>query len=143
MPMNDNRREYFRLTLHVPLSAKFKIIGYKKELLNSSSTYIYIVDISAGGIRMHSRLNLPVQEGLLLEYRFRLFNRELCVLGSIIRKRPLHNGIYEYGIEFSLSDQTKELLLSNLHLLSVRLRNTQVLTSCSFCTEEEMNGFYT
>lgn len=142
MPNRDNRREYYRLTLHVPLSAQFKIIGYRRETLNSNSTYIYIVDLSAGGLRMHSRLNLPVNEGLLLEFRFRLFERELVLLGMVVRKKPAGSGIFEYGIEFSLDDQMKELLLANIHLLSIRLKNTQVLTSCSFGTDEEMARFY-
>lgn len=142
MPTDDNRREYYRLTLHIPLTSRFKIIGYKQTQVNSSSTFIYIVDISAGGLRMHSKLNLPEREGLLLEFRFQLFNRELCVLGTIIRKKLLMGSIYEYGVEFSLDDLIREVLLSHLHLLSVRLRNTPVLTSCSFCTEEELQSFY-
>jgi hypothetical protein len=142
MPNNDNRREYYRLTLHIPLSARFKIIGYKQTQVNSNSTYIYIVDLSAGGLRMHSKLNLPERESLLLEFRFQLFNRELCVLGSIIRKTRVQGEIFEYGIVFTMDDSVREALLSNLHLLSIRLKNTPVLTSCSFTSEDEVNRFY-
>lgn len=142
MPNSNNRREFYRLTLHIPLSAQFKIIGYNQTALNSNSSYIYIVDLSAGGLRMHSRLNLPPNEGLLLEFRLRLFDREITVLGVIVRKTAMPGGIFEYGISFSLNDQTKELLLGSIHLLSIRLRNTPVLTSCSFGTEEEVRKFY-
>lgn len=142
MTMDQNRREFYRLTLHIPLSSRFKIIGFNQTEVNSNSSYIYIVDISAGGLRMHSKLDLPVREGLLLEFRFQLFNRELCVLGTIIRKKNIQDDIYEYGIEFTLNDSVRENLLGQLHLLSIRLKNTPVLTSCSFCSEEELNRFY-
>ncbi|WP_438445272.1 PilZ domain-containing protein [Gorillibacterium sp. sgz5001074] len=142
MPNRDNRREFYRLTLHVPLSAQFKVIGYRKESVNSNSTYIYIVDISAGGLRMHSKLNLPVNEGLLLEFRFILFNRDLILLGSVVRKKQTSSDIFEYGVEFSLDEDTRETLLANIHMLSIRLKNARVLTSCSFISDEEMERFY-
>jgi hypothetical protein len=91
---------------------------------------------------MHSKLNMPVNDGLLLEFHFQLLNRDLILLGSIVRKSVLPNQIFEYGIVFSLDESTRDLLLSNLHTLSIRLRQTHVLASCSFSSEEDMKQFY-
>lgn len=138
----NNKREYYRLTLRVPLSARFRLIGYKNTRVETNSSSIYIADISAGGIRMHSKLNLPLNEGLLLEFNVELFHEELVILGAVLRKQPLNDGIYEYGVEFIMDDTMRQRLLGHLHMLSIRLRQTEVLASCSFVSEEEMRRFY-
>ncbi|MNC22022.1 hypothetical protein D3C75_700110 [compost metagenome] len=91
---------------------------------------------------MHSRLDLPLLGSLLLEFDIELFHSKLKLLGSVLRKRLLHDGIYEYGVEFILDDALREQLLGHIHLLSIRLRHNQVLSSCSFCSEEEWKEFY-
>jgi hypothetical protein len=137
-----NKRQFYRLTLQVPLAAKFRIIGFNNTQLLSNNGTTYIADISAGGIRMHSRLDLPLNESLLLEFDVELFHSKLKLLGCVLRKQLLQSGIYEYGVEFILDDSLREQLLSHIHMLSIRLRHNQVLASCSFCSEEEWKEFY-
>lgn len=142
MMATPNKRQFYRLTLHVPLAARFRIIGFQNTKLISNNGTTYIADISAGGMRMHSRLNLPLMESLLLEFDIELFHSKLKLLGCVLRKELLHEGIYEYGVEFILDDAVREQLLGHIHLLSIRLKHNQVLASCSFCSEEEWKEFY-
>lgn len=137
-----NKRQFYRLTLGVPLAARFRIIGCHNTELASNLGTTYIADISAGGIRMHSRLDLPLLESLLLEFDMELFHTRLKLLGCVLWKNPLYDGIYEYGVEFILDDSMREQLLGHIHLLSIRLRHAHVLASCSFCTNEEWKDFY-
>jgi hypothetical protein len=137
-----NKRQFYRLTLQVPLAAKFRIIGFNNKQLLSNNGTTYIADISAGGIRMHSRLDLPLNESLLLEFDVELFHSKLKLLGCVLRKQLLQSGIYEYGVEFILDTPLREQLLSHIHMLSIRLKNKQVLASCSFCSEEEWKELY-
>lgn len=140
--MTQNKRQFYRLTLHVPLAAHFRIIGFQNTELISSNGTTYIADISAGGIRMHSRLDLPLLESLLLEFDIELFHSKLKLLGCVLRKRLLYEDIFEYGVEFILDDIMREQLLAHIHLLSIRLRHSRVLSSCSFITQEEWKEFY-
>jgi hypothetical protein len=140
--MVQNKREFYRLTLRVPLSARFRVIGYQGSTVITNSSSIYIADISAGGIRMHSKLNLPLNDTLLLEFHMELFNTEMTLLGNVLRKQLHHDDIYEYGVEFILDDVLRQQLLSHIHTLSIRLKQTEVLASCSFCSLEEMKLFY-
>lgn len=140
--MTPNKRQFYRLTLQVPLAAKFRIIGFNNTQLLSNNGTTYIADISAGGIRIHSRLDLPLMQSLLLEFDIELFHSKLKLLGCVLRKQPLENGIFEYGVEFILDNPLREQLLSHIHMLSIRLKHNQVLTSCSFCSEEEWKEFY-
>ncbi|MBD0382445.1 PilZ domain-containing protein [Paenibacillus sedimenti] len=141
--MSFNQRESFRINLQIPLSAMFKIIGIQNEATDTKYTKISIKDISSGGIRIHTPLDLPVNMSLLLEFTFTLFSQDVKVLGTITRKSMLHASLYEYGIKFSIADiQLEQQLRSHLHMLSTRLRHTNVLSSCSFCSEEEMVEIY-
>ncbi|NEW08009.1 PilZ domain-containing protein [Paenibacillus sp. SYP-B3998] len=138
MPLSNNRT-YFRINLQIPLSAMFKIIGIKHKDTDTNYSKIMIKDISVGGIRMHTPLDLPVQMDLLLEFTFQLFHNHLKILGTITRKNKLNPSLYEYGIKFSIVDLVMEqALASHLTLLGTRLKHTKVLASCSFCSDEDL-----
>jgi c-di-GMP-binding flagellar brake protein YcgR len=138
-----NKRSSFRLHLQIPLTALFKIIGIKNKATDTKHSKIMIKDISAGGIRMHTPLNLPTEMSLLLEFTFHLFHQEMKILGIIKRKTMLNPSLYEYGIEFSIADKAIEhQLTSHLIMLGSRLRHTNVLASCSFTSDEDMEDIY-
>ncbi|NOV02919.1 PilZ domain-containing protein [Paenibacillus planticolens] len=138
-----NKRSSFRIHLQIPLTAMFKIIGIKNKATDTKHSKIMIKDISAGGIRMHTPLNLPTEMSLLLEFTFHLFHQEMKILGIIKRKTMLKPSLYEYGIEFSIADPTiEQQLTSHLILLGSRLRHTDVLASCSFCSDDDMTDIF-
>ncbi|OPH59367.1 hypothetical protein BC351_20885 [Paenibacillus ferrarius] len=134
-----NKRSSFRLNLQIPLSALFKIIGIKNKAADTKHSKIMIKDISAGGIRIHTPLNLPMDMNLLLEFTFLLFHQEMKVLGVIKRKMTLDTTLYEYGIEFSIADPlVEQQLIRHLIQLSTRLKDTKMLANCSFCSDEDI-----
>lgn len=137
-----NKREFFRVQLQIPLNARFRIVGFQRVHLNSKISWIFIKDISAGGLRMHSKLDMPVHEELLLEFKLQLLHKEISLLGTVVRKSEIDKGIFEYGIRFSMDDSVREQLVSQLQLLSIRLKNQTVLASCSFTNEDEIEQFY-
>jgi hypothetical protein len=138
----NNQREYFRIGLQIPLSAQLKIIGINKILVDTKFAQIFVTDISAGGLCIHSKLDLPLHMDLLLEFNFSLFDKQMKVIGTVTRKSNLENALFEYGIQFFIDENLHKELLGKLNLLHVRLRQTNVISSCSFCSEEEMKQFY-
>lgn len=143
MMTTTNKREYFRIALTIPLSAQLKIVGINNSEVDTKYASICVMDISAGGLRIRSKLDLPIHIDLLLEFNFSLFQKDIKVLGLIVRKTTLSPALYEYGIRFSLNEQQHSELMGHLNLLSIRLRQSKVISSCSFCTEEEMQQFST
>lgn len=138
-----NKRSSFRLNLQIPLSAMFKIIGIKNKAADTKHSKIMIRDISSGGIRIHTPLNLPIDMSLLLEFTFHLFHQEIKVLGVLTRKTMLKPSLYEYGIEFSIADPVMEQqLTSHLILLGARLKHNNMLASCSFCSDEDIADIF-
>jgi c-di-GMP-binding flagellar brake protein YcgR len=140
--MATNKREYFRLSLQIPLSAELKIIGINQISVDTKYAQIVVVDISAGGLRIHAKIDLPLNIDLLLEFKFSLFDKQMKILGTIARKSMYNQDLYEYGIQFSLNEKDHSVLIGKLNLLHIRLRQTNVVSSCSFCSEEELTDFY-
>lgn len=139
----DNNRKHFRLELHIPLKAEFKIISINNFRVNSKYTNIFIKDLSAGGARIHSKLNFPADGSLLLEIGFIILNTQFKLPGTIMwKKLYLQNLVIEYGIQFSLTENQQKLLLSKLHLLSTLLKNKNRLSNYNFCSDEEITAFY-
>jgi hypothetical protein len=138
----NNKREYFRLSLQIPLAAELKIIGINQVSVDTKYAQIVVVDISAGGLRIHAKLDLPLHTDLLLEFKFSLFDKQMKILGTIARKSKYDHDLHEYGIQFSLDENTHSILIGKLNLLNIRLRQTKVISSCSFCSEDELKSFY-
>ncbi|PYI55787.1 PilZ domain-containing protein [Paenibacillus flagellatus] len=139
---SDNKRSYFRLMLPVPLSGTLKIIGLNNKKIDSKLAVVLIHDLGAGGMRIHAKHNFPIHPDLLLEFRFRLFHTEHKHLGTIVRKSSHTDTIYEYGIVFSHDENERQSLLHHLNMLDLKLRSANRLSSCSFCTDEELESFY-
>lgn len=138
----DNKRNFYRLTLSAPLSGTLKIIGLNDKKLDSNIAIVLILDLGAGGMRIHAKHNFPVTPSLLLEFRFTLFHTEHKCLGTIARKSSHSDTVYEYGIVFSLDENERQALLQNINMLNVKLRHTPRLASCSFASDEERDAFY-
>ncbi|MDF2715113.1 MAG: PilZ domain protein [Paenibacillus sp.] len=138
----DNKRNFYRLALSAPLTGSLKIIGLNEKKIDSKLALVFILDLGAGGMRIHANHNFPVTPDLLLEFRFTLFHAEHKCLGTLVRKSVYSDTVYEYGVVFSLDENERQSLLQNINMLNIKLRSASRLTSCSFGTDEEIESFY-
>ncbi|GAA3404397.1 hypothetical protein ACFFNY_26705 [Paenibacillus hodogayensis] len=137
-----NKRKFHRLMLAEPLYGTLKIVGLNEKKLDSKLAHMFILDLGAGGVRIHSVHSFPVTPDLLLEFGFTLFHTDHRYLGTITRKSSHSDKVFEYGIAFSLDETERQRLLQSIHLLSIRLRQGAELSSCSFCNDEQYASFY-
>ncbi|WP_176705880.1 PilZ domain-containing protein [Paenibacillus hemerocallicola] len=138
----DNKRNFYRLSLSAPLTGTLKIVGLNEKKLDSKLALVFMLDLGAGGMRIHAHHNFPVTPDLLLEFRFTLFHSEHRCLGTLVRKSSHSDTVYEYGVVFSLDENERQALLQNINMLNIKLRHATKLTSCSFSTDEEIESFY-
>lgn len=61
---------------------------------------IDVLDISEGGMKFISNLNLPVTPLVILQSEIQLLNHNCILKGNIIRKKQLLSHRYEYGFQF-------------------------------------------
>ena len=131
-----NKRRFFRLSFSNLLCAEMKLIPLEDIALKSRIWTIGIMDISGGGLRFLSPVKLPVEYRFLVEFKMSVLNEEYKLLGEIIRSSETER--YEYAVRFISDDATQSKLVQMVNLLSVKFRKNVNLTSCNFCTDEQL-----
>ena len=101
MNYSFSRREFNRVKFREPIQASIEVAtsSFKKELEGDHT--IYVIDMSAGGLRFVSRQVYLVNYLKVYKIMIRIDNRDLIVFGKIIRKRGLIHNFFEYGMQFS------------------------------------------
>ncbi|UFJ43368.1 PilZ domain-containing protein [Brevibacillus humidisoli] len=127
-----NQRTFFRLELEPPLEAQTSIVRIKDNEIESGEAHVLVDNISAGGLGFVSNLNLPVQTEIVLEFRMRLFNQQIKPLGYIVRKAERPDGLFHYGVSFTIDEDLKALLVRLVSELQIKLRRGNNITSCDF-----------
>jgi hypothetical protein len=137
--MADNKRSFYRLSFEHPLCSDLKIVGAYGKEMESKKTRVVVKDISAGGLRFSTRLNLPPEANMVLEFRFTLLDKEVRTIGVIQRKwEPDDTHMIDYGVKFTIFENDEIALSGMINNLAVRLKRSPMLSSCSFCTEEDL-----
>lgn len=101
-----NRRKYRRLRFDFPLQAEMTLLKFKEKNLNLGMSKVLIKDISLGGLRYLSDVNLPVHEDFILLFVTEIFREKWSFTGRNVWKMQT-NGLYEYGVEFVMSEEER------------------------------------
>ena len=117
------RRKYFRIKLPLPLRAQMTILTFRKRKVSLGSTEVLIIDISPGGLRFMSHLRLPVQEEIIYGFSTNLDHTTIDLSGKIVWSQELYPGIFEYGLEFSISEIERDELIQVLFRIMPKLRH--------------------
>lgn len=139
----ENRRQHERILFQYPLFAKlmFNYFG-RKPVSTKKYAPIYIRDMSAGGLRFSSHLDLPIDKKILYLFETTLLDQTLKIDGELLRKEE-NKTFFEYGVRFIIDKQEQDSLLVLLNTLTVKLKENPLLKSCSFCEKDETNLFTT
>lgn len=111
---NERRRSY-RIKFDDYLDADFIIKEFKGKPVNIGSTKVQIKNIGAAGLCFITDIKLPVTKDILFSYTTKLLDKEIEVKGYPIWINELKYNLYEYGVEFVLSDEEKTELTDILN----------------------------
>ena len=117
--MRYNREAPFRYTFENPIPAYFQIIKIDGESVKTSEGDATIINISPGGAKLQSKLNIPEidHKSIELSIRFKLNEKELTYNGFIIWKKKWGATI-DYGIKMEEDDDDKKELIDQLKIYS-------------------------
>ncbi|MFB6469254.1 EAL domain-containing protein [Cytobacillus sp. Hz8] len=127
----ENRRKYYRLGFVFPLSADMIVIKFKNKNLQLGKSKSLIEDISLGGLKYLSSINLPIQHDLILQFTTTILDKEMSFIGRNVWKEEV-DGLFQYGFKFSMSVSEKNQFAAILNQLTLQLRSNSILPSCSF-----------
>lgn len=135
-----NRRKYFRLKLDFPLCAEMTVLRLKNKPLKLGMSKALIQDISLGGIRYLSNIDLPVQEDLVLLFSTKILGKKRQFIGHNVWKSEI-NGIYEYGLKFTIGNQERDRFAATFNKLTLQLKSNPLLPNCNFLTGNKIKYF--
>ncbi|HLR51383.1 MAG TPA: PilZ domain-containing protein [Candidatus Avamphibacillus sp.] len=122
--MRYKRKSYFRYTFEEPVPALFQIKRIDDTPIETSQGEAKLVDISPEGARLDSELNIPETDYKTIELAisFNLNGQDLEFNGVIVRHKERIT-TNEYGIEFLVDKEEKELLIKQLKVHSKKLHD--------------------
>ncbi|WP_017753482.1 EAL domain-containing protein [Calidifontibacillus oryziterrae] len=130
-----NRRKYLRLQLDYPLSSDMSIKEFRGKEIDLGHSEILIEDIGPGGLRFASNIKLPVNPEIILRIETLILGDILNVLGHIVWAHELADGVYEYGLEFLLTESQRTWLINALELYAEKLKENSLLPNSRFVTD--------
>ncbi len=97
-----NRREFGRVNFKEPIMASIErsTSSFHYDINAIGEAVIYVIDMSAGGLRFVSKTEFMVNFLTLYKIKLKINSKDIVVLGKIIRKRKLMNHFFEYGVQF-------------------------------------------
>lgn len=117
-----NQREYFRVKLKVPLSAKMTIsaIGGKKVKVGYNE--IDILDIGPGGLCFESNIHLPDNKDIMLSFITDILQEPIHLDGEIKWKKEITESKYRYGIQFQYSESDRSRIIYILNKYQIKFQ---------------------
>lgn len=108
-----NRDEAFRFIFDPPLSGFFNIIRVNNLENKSRNGAMSVLDVSAGGLKFQSNLELPEHADLELLLTFIINNDKLSLQGRIIWKKK-KGSAYLYGFIMNENERLRETIIQEL-----------------------------
>ncbi|WP_158591784.1 EAL domain-containing protein [Oceanobacillus halophilus] len=114
----EERRRFYRLEFLFNVLGKMTITEVSNRQVNLGVTPILINNISIGGMKILSSLNLPVNTAIKFRFSFTLMNEYFELEGNLVWKEEAKGNTYFYGIEFNLDIRNEDRLAPIINKMS-------------------------
>ena len=135
----QNQRRYFRINLYFPISASMTIIRIKGKNLQLGKTEVLIEDLGLGGLRFLSSLKMSVHPEIILEFETEILGEIIKFYGMIVWLRELQEGIFQYGLEFTIHENELAPMARLMNKFALQLKKSPFLPNCSFVKIDKYN----
>lgn len=125
--MSNQRRDVrFNFESH-PIEGMFSIYKMQEEIIDSKPARMYLQDLSAGGLRFSSRLDIPLSEDVMYCFTFQTLETPFKLYGCIQRKEK-EGSRYYYGVKLVHSDRQMRLkIIQIVNRLAINRRKRERL----------------
>ncbi|WP_102344773.1 PilZ domain-containing protein [Bacillus sp. Marseille-P3661] len=113
----NRRNEPFRVLMEPPLNCQFQIVYVNGKFINSSIGSCEILDISPGGLKIKSSLNLYLEKELKLKLSFNIDSNFISQQGQPLWIKRYGN-YFLYGVKLEQTGDEKELIINSLKVYS-------------------------
>jgi hypothetical protein len=125
------RRSHFRVDIIDPVKAVARLVSINgAEAPVQKLIEINVRDLSAGGMKIETLLDLPTNIKIVLRVSFDFEEQHFDVLGIILRKKKLAGELKEYGVKFIGISRLEEYrlvrCLNQYKIKNVKSKKSQV-----------------
>lgn len=134
-----NRRRYFRINLDWPLAANMTILKFKNMDVKLGTSKAIIENLSLGGLKFTSSINLPVQRDMVIQFSTMILGHEVTFIGNNVWKSESTDGLYQYGFEFTWNEVNRDKFAVILNRIILQLKQCAMLPDSHILTQKRMD----
>lgn len=134
-----NRRKYYRISLDTPLTAEMTIVKFKNKEVKLGSSRAIIENLSLGGLKYLSNINLPIQKDMVIMITTEILGMEVKFFGCNVWKLE-ENDLHEYGFEFILNEVERDRLAPLFNKMLLQLKESAILPDSSVL-QDKMSAY--
>lgn len=142
--IDQERRAFIRFQLPTYVQAVMTLIEMQNEKVEVGTNKILIENISFGGMKIISSMNLAIQPQMKYQFCFSLLNKKFILNGVLKWQNELKGSLFAYGVAFLLEEEDETSLASTIHLLNKLNESSKQIpdTDFIFTSPEEFFSIY-
>ena len=133
----EDRREFYRIDLLFPLSSDMTLTSFQGKPVNLGKTEVVVENISAGGLRFLSTMQLPVRPDVIYQFETTIMEKSIIMNGHVVWKQEVKDGFFQYGVKFIITEKERDELIKILNQLTLQLKNNAYIPGCNFINEDK------
>jgi hypothetical protein len=115
--MRYKREEPFRYEFNPPLSCTFSIVEIDNKNVNTGNADGQIIDLSPKGVKLVSKLNIPLgKQEVKIKLNFRINIETIYVVGILVWRKELNHLGFQYGVKFVNISVLPEVIMEELKI---------------------------
>ncbi|MGJ7921935.1 PilZ domain-containing protein [Neobacillus sp. LXY-4] len=115
---NEDKQNFLRINVRNPIVSEMTLINM--DDIEIGKTELVLENIGPGGLRFLSNLNLLVHQKVIYSFEPAFLGEKIHLFGEIIWSYELPDGMYQYGVHFTLPEDRRVFLSELLNDYSKR-----------------------
>lgn len=128
-----NKRKFFRVYLKEPICTETSIVQLNGKSVKTHAANICVNDIGIGGLRFSSKLELPIGDNIIYEFKLQILHKRYNFRGSIVWKSEKENDEIAYGVHFQIDNNDIPGYFTIFNDLALIIKRRSQHHGCSFC----------
>lgn len=128
-----NKRKFFRVYANDPICTEVSIVSVNEKSIKTNPSTICVKDIGVGGLRFSSKLNLPIGEKIVYEFKISILHKRHYIRGIIVWQKEEENDMMHYGAKFQINESEIPNFLTIFNNLALIIKRNRLNHGCNFC----------
>ena len=110
----------------------------KGKQVELGETEVLIEDLGPGGIKFLSTIQLSIRPDIIFQFETTIMDQPIKLYWHIVWKNEI-NGIFQYGLQFSINEDERSRLIKMLNDFSFQLKDSSFLSNGCFIRKDKVN----